>query len=128
MAFSTEIYKILVGDSSLNNLVDGIYYELLPANEDKKNTNIVFNYNRIENYSTISVKNFMTDWSLYVKVISPDTLKIDSITQRLNDYLLFVDDISSGIREIIFVEDTRAVDTEEMVYMNAIQYKVTVFN
>jgi hypothetical protein len=116
-------------DSSLNNMVDNICFDVLPVNFDLNKDQIVYNYRENERIDVLSQKNVMTIYSFYVKVISKDTFKLLNISDEINKFLTGYK--STNVLDIAYSnDDHQNGETEDGtdIYTNTIEYEITYVN
>lgn len=126
MSFQTEIYAIMITDPSVNSLANGgVKFDILPANFDLKKSWVVYNFIEKERVDVLLSKNVLTIYSLFVKVISPYTNTLLSISDELNRYLTNYTD--STFLDISFVTDNHQNNTiDDMdIFENTIEYSIT---
>lgn len=126
MSFQTSISSLMLADSSLNTLVSGgIYFDILPVNFDLKKTQIVYNYREDKRIDVLGTNNILTYYSLYVKVISPSTETLLSISDEVNTYLTNYK--NTNYLNISFINDDHqsGIVDEQDVFENTIQYSIT---
>lgn len=125
MSFQTGIYSVMVNDTSLNSIVNGgIYFDVLPNNFDLKKSWIVYNFREDERIDTLSYKNIITFYTLYAKVISPNTATLLSISDELNRYLSSYTD--NNFFDITFMNDNHqnGIVDDTDIFENTIEYKI----
>jgi hypothetical protein len=125
MAFQTTISSIMTASSTLNKLVSGIYFDVLPINFDLKKDWIVYNYQDIEHIDVLSTINLLSMYVLYVKVVSPSTLNLLNITDAVTQYLTMY--TSSDILDISFKTDNHSssIIDDTDIFENTIEYQIT---
>jgi hypothetical protein len=124
MSFQTSLYNILSSDTSLNSLVNGVYFDNLPANFDLTKDWIVYNYSEAERVQTLSFNNVLTYYTVFVKVVSKDTNKLLKISDEINKYL--TEYRTNNYLNIDFVSDSHqnGVVDDMDIYENSIEYRI----
>ena len=125
MSFATDMYTIMIGDSSINSEVNGIYYENFPDNSDLTKNWIVYRFNRAEQVDCLSIKDAYTVYDLMATIICPgttDVATLNYISDLLVDYLNGNE--GGEIVDINFTGDGHSFDQEKNVYMNTLNFNV----
>lgn len=130
MSFATEIYNVMISDSSLNSYVDGgIHSENLKDNwlaETNYDKWIVYDHNKSAQGDCMNSKNIYMTYSLSVLVIQRDTNdEIDIITDRLIEYLNNHE--SGNIYDIGFISDSKSFNQQQNIYSNTLEFVCTYF-
>jgi hypothetical protein len=125
MSFQTNMASIMKADASLNKLVSGIHFDILPVNFDLIKDWVVFNYVESERFDVMGQKNYLTTYTLYVKVISPDTFNLLNISDELNKYL--TNYTSSNVLDISYSTDnhSNSIVDDTDIFENLIEYTIT---
>jgi hypothetical protein len=124
--FAIDIYNKMNGNSSINSLVSGIYFENLPDDSDLTKNWIVYTFNQINSISTLSIKNQLSEYNLQTNVLSPNNNTLNNIANQLNTYLLSV--IDTSVRDIYLKDDQHSKDQEQGIYVNTLNYYVIYQN
>jgi hypothetical protein len=122
MSFGTDIYATMIGDTSINAQVNGIYFENLPENCDLTKTYIVYSFKKEIGISTFVDQDLLSNYILYVNVITTDNDSLLSLSEYIQDYLTSIVNIS--IRFIDFVADSHSLDLEKNIYENRLEFNV----
>ena len=122
MSFGTEIYTKMIGSSSINSQVKGVYFEHLPENFDLTKNYIVYSFKKETGISTLSTADLLKNYKLYVKTITPNNNTLLSLSDTLQTYLIGV--VDSSIRFVDFVSDNHSLDLEKGIYENTLEFNV----
>lgn len=131
MSWSTDIYSVMTADASIVAATEGIYYEKLPDNSDLGNNVengtefkdfIMFTYNKSKITSTTSIREFNSDYTLSVMIISKSPARLATLSDQVITYLQ--NKTTSNIGEISFLNETKSKDLEIEIYENTIDFKV----
>jgi len=121
MSFATDILHLMTNDTSLNTYCDGgIKYEYLPENFDLDLDWIVYSFNKTSAISCMDGDIAFTNYAFSVKIISTSTEDLETISDRLVDYLHGNE--YGGIIDIIFSGDSHTLDLEKRIYMNTLNF------
>lgn len=128
MSFQTNICNVMTSDTSLNSMLEGIYFNVLPIDFDLKEDWIVYNYREEERIDVLSEKNVLTIYTLYAKIVTPDTNNLLTISDELNRYLTNYK--SSNFLDISFVGDNHnnGIVDDTDIYENTIEYSISYRN
>jgi len=126
MSFTTEIYAVMIADSSLNGMVDGgIHHENMIDEwlaDDTYNEWVVYDFHKQAQEDCITSKNVYMTYALSIMVIQRNTnTKIDVITGRLLQYLN--NHGSGNIIDIGFKNDLAGLDQIKNVYTNTLEFE-----
>lgn len=118
----------MTSDTSLNSMLEGIYFNVLPIDFDLKEDWIVYNYREEERIDVLSEKNVLTIYTLYAKIVTPDTNNLLTISDELNRYLTNYK--SSNFLDISFVGDNHnnGIVDDTDIYENTIEYSISYRN
>lgn len=122
MSFSTEIRNLITSTTDISSHVDGIYYENLPDNYDKEKTWIVYSFNINNTEKCLNGSSLFKTYNLYIKVVTQDTLKLETISDIIINYL--DGNGTLHIVDVIFQGDDHTMNLEEGIYMNTLQFNV----
>ena len=119
MSFQLDIHTIMTTDTSLNNLVEDVCFEVLPENYDITKDWVVYSFKKNAEVDCLKGSAY-ANYSVYIRILSPDTVKIN----MLGDYIQeLVDDSSSGgIYDIEFVGDNHGVDLDKGQYSIVLEF------
>jgi len=120
MSYGSNIRTIMIGDSSLNAAVDGIFYEHLPDNFDLTKAWVVYTFSINSQQDCLDTKNVFHTYDLAVRVICNDTNTRESLSDYITDYLNGND--SDGIQDIWFVNSSPTNDLEKAIYANTLSF------
>ena len=126
MSFATEINTLMNADSTINGLVDGIYFMNAPDNTPLTGEYLVFSYELIGDISSLDDYNEMDIYKLEIAAFSDNTLTLDSIIEAIRDYL----DNYNATPFIDFrvISDDRGVEGDKEQYSNIIEYSIIYKN
>jgi len=123
MSLASEIYSVMVADTSLNGYIDGgIFYENLPDNFDLKKKWILYYYRKAEQIDSMSCTNLFQNSELTTTVITQNTSDLTTISDRLVEYLNGKE--SGNIIDIRFSGDGHSFDREKNIYMNTLTFNL----
>ena len=123
MSFATSLNTIMTGDASLNAYCDGgIRYENLPTNFEIVKNWIVYSFNRDTAQNCMSGNSVFSKYNLAVKIVATDTLVLETIGDRLTEYLEGT--ASTDAIDFSFVSDNHTLDLDKKIYMNTLQFDV----
>jgi len=123
MSFATDLYALMLGDSSINAFITGaINYENLPDNFDLSKKWIVYHYRKSSQTDCLTIKNAYTTYELTVIPITQNTLDLVTITDDLIDYLNGKE--QGSIVDVTFTGDGHSFDQEKNIYMNTLTFDV----
>ena len=123
MSFATSLNTIMTGDASLNAYCDGgIRYENLPTNFEIVKNWIVYSFNRDTAQNCMSGNSVFSKYLLAVKIVSTDTLVLETIGDRVTYYLENI--ASNDTIDFSFVSDNHTLDLDKKIYMNTLQFDV----
>lgn len=121
MSFASDLYTIMVGDSSINAEINGgINYENLPDNFDLAKKWILYYFNRTEQIDCMTIKDAYTNYTITVILITQDTDDLTNISDMVIDYLNGND--YGNILDINFSGDAHTFDREKNIYMNQLTF------
>lgn len=113
----------MTNDVSLSAWCDGgIHYENLPENFEITKDWIVYSFNKTSQNSCLDSTPSFFEYSLIVKIVARDTVKLETV----NDYLIeYLDGNSyNGIQDILFTGDVHTLDLDKNIYMNTLNFNV----
>jgi len=123
MSFTTDIRYLMTADTSLNSYCDGgLYYENLPENFDLTDTWIVYSFNKSSQVSCLGSTAALTEYNLTVKIISPSTITLETVSDYIVSYLN--GESYGGIGDITFIGDNHSLDLVKKIYMNTLQFVI----
>jgi hypothetical protein len=111
----------MTSDTSLNSYcTGGINYENLPENFDLTKEWIVYSFNKTSQISCLGSKASVTNYNITAKILSTNTVTIETINDYLVNYLN--GNSYNGIQDILFTGDNHTLDMEKGVYVNSLQF------
>jgi len=123
MSFATTLNGIMTADTSLNTYCDGgIRYENLPTNFEIVKNWIVYSFNKDTAQNCMSGSAVFSKYLLAVKIVSTDTLVLETIGDRITYYLENI--ASNDTIDFSFVNDNHTLDLDKKIYMNTLQFDV----
>ncbi len=89
MSLQSDFRALITADSSLNTaLSNRIYFEVIEDNYDITKTWCVYSFRKLEQQDCLNnEKNFYETYTLYLRLISPDTVFINSLADYIENYL-----------------------------------------
>jgi hypothetical protein len=89
MSLQSDFRALITADSSLNTaLSNRIYFEVIEDNYDITKTWCVYSFRKLEQQDCLNnEKNFYETYTLYLRLISPDTVFINSLADYIKNYL-----------------------------------------
>lgn len=124
--FPAKINTLMNSDTTLNGLVSGIFYSILPDNSDVTGDIMLFAYMIEDSEDTFSDIDVLEYYSLFVKILSADTADIETIANALRDLL---DDYSdANFRDVRFIRNSQTLDGEKGQYTKNYEYKIIFQN
>ena len=113
----------MTSDTSLNAYCDGgIRYENLPTDFEIVKNWIVYSFNRDTAQNCMSGNSVFSKYNLAVKIVATDTLVLETIGDRLTEYLEGT--ASTDAIDFSFVSDNHTLDLDKKIYMNTLQFDV----
>ena len=82
----------------------------------------MFTYNKSKITSTTSIREFNSDYTLSVMIISKSPARLATLSDQVITYLQ--NKTTSNIGEISFLNETKSKDLEIEIYENTIDFKV----
>jgi hypothetical protein len=123
MSFATTLNTIMTSDTSLNAYCDGgIRYENLPTNFEIVKNWIVYSFNKDKADIGCLSGSLYSKYLLAVKIVATDTLVLETIGDRLTEYLEGT--ASTDAIDFSFVSDNHTLDLDKKIYMNTLQFDV----
>ena len=123
MSFATTLNGIMTADTSLNTYCDGgIRYENLPTNFELIKNWIVYSFNKDKGDLGCLSGTLYSKYLLAVKIVSTDTLVLETIGDRVTYYLENI--ASNDTIDFSFVSDNHTLDLDKKIYMNTLQFDV----
>lgn len=123
MSFATTLNGIMTADTSLNTYCDGgIRYENLPTNFELIKNWIVYSFNKDKSDIGCLSGSLYSKYLLAVKVVSTDTLVLETIGDRVTYYLENI--ASNDTIDFSFISDNHTLDLDKKIYMNTLQFDV----
>jgi len=123
MSFGTEIFSLIKDDADVIAAVgSNVFGHKLDDNFDQTASGILVTYNRENGEHSLDQDNVLEIFSLYLTLISPNTVTIETIETAVRTLL---DDYSSStIRDLVLEGDTNTPDLEKEQYMKTLRYRV----
>jgi hypothetical protein len=121
MSFSTDLNYLMTNDPSTSAYcTGGIHYENLPDNFQITKDWIVYSFNKSSEAFCMGSKGAYMEYTIYVKVVAGDTLNLETISDRLVDYLNGNE--YGEIGDLLFQSDNHTSDLEKGIYMNTLTF------
>jgi hypothetical protein len=126
MSFATSINTLLNSNTSINNAVSGIYYEILPDNASITASNVVYRFQLTDSIDILEKNNEIDIFILDIFILSPDSNTIDTITGL---FRTFLDNYDTSLYKDIKLENIElAYEGERAQFINNMTYKITFQN
>ena len=123
MSLAKVLNTIMNADSTLNGLVDGIYFQNLPDTESMDNSNIIYEYSLAESVDTIGLNSVLKIYDLEITVLSPDTEIRDNIISAIESYLDNFSD--SNLLDVVHTSSNPGIYGEKEQYVEILNYRIT---
>lgn len=121
MSFQSDFRTLITADSSLNTAMSGgIFFENLEDNYDITKDWIVYSFKKNSQSDCLKVKDAYTTYGVTLRIISPSTLKINSLADYLQDYLN--GKTQGGIQDIFFIGDSHSADLDRKQYSIVLEF------
>ena len=126
MSFATDLKTLMNADATLNGLVDGIYFLEGPDNVDLTSEYIVYNYEKIDDISSLDAYNTMIIYKLEIIPYSDDSLVLDNIGEAIRAYLDNYN--TTPFEDCHYVDDERGTMGEKNQYLSPLEYRIIYRN
>lgn len=88
MAFSTELYDLLIADSSINAEITGdLTFGFLTKNRVIDKNWVVYSYDKTDQLNGLNVKNVLTRYTVSLILLSPNAADLMDLADSVIDYL-----------------------------------------
>jgi len=121
MSFQSDLRTLMVGDSSINTMVNNkIYYENLEENYDLTKDWIVYSFRKASEQDCINSKNAFTTYSIYVRILSASTITVSTLSDLIQNYLNHKE--QGGIADVWMVNDSHNIDYDKKQYTILLEF------
>jgi hypothetical protein len=126
MSFATDLHTLLTSNTSLNNAVGGIYYQILPDNVNITASNIVYQFNQLDSLDYLGKNNEMDIYVVSIIIVCADTLVLDTLTTLIRSML--DNHMTIKFRDIKFEGSDTEMEGERGQYIGQLKYRITYQN
>jgi hypothetical protein len=126
MSFATDLHTLLTSNTSLNNAVGGIYYQILPDNVSLTASNIVYQFNQLDSLDYLGKNNEMDIYVVSIIIVCADTLVLDTLTTLIRGML--DNHMTTKFRDIKFEGSDTEMEGERGQYIGQLKYRITYQN
>ncbi len=122
MSFQSDFRTLIVADSSLNTALNNrIFFENIEENYDLTKDWVVYSIKKNEQSDCMNSKMAYLTYTIYLRILSTDTEKINSLGDYIQNYLNHKE--QGGIQDIWFINDSHTIDLEKGQYSILQEYR-----
>jgi hypothetical protein len=125
MSFASELSTIMNANVAINNSVDGIYRDTTSTEFNAKKNWVIYTYKRGSGIGTLSDKDAIKVYNLYVEIYTSQASLTESISDAIRTYLTGY--TSTTFRDISFLNETHSnlADTNNNVaYITLLEFEI----
>jgi len=126
MSLKTDLNTLMNADSTINGLVDGIFFQHATDNISLTNEYIVYTLRTVDEISSFDAYNEKDIIDLDIEAYSDSTLTLDTLSEAIRAYLDNHSD--SNFLDCRLLSDEQDEDIEKGQYRNTLTYRIIYEN
>jgi len=127
MSLKTEIYDLLVADSSINYWVgDNIYHNILPLNQDTSANSLVYMSRIATPTHTMNERDISEEYSVTIKIVGTSPVNNENINREVRRTMQAYS--SANIADVMFERDIDVYDEDNDLYTESLDFTVYYYN